>query len=784
MTQSKLLTLDNLRQDLPAGVVTFLVALPLCLGIALASGAPLFSGILSGIIGGLIVASLSGSSTSVSGPAAGLAAIVVAQLEILGSFEMLLLATFMAGALQLGMGIMKAGSLSSFFPSSVVKGLLAAIGILLILKQIPHLVGHDPDPIGDMAFAQTDDQNTFSELWQTLGDMQPAAIAIGLISMLILVGWPKVSFLKKTGVPVPLVVVILGVLLQLGLATLGDSWLLKTEHLVQVPVLSSIGDVGSLLVMADFSGVADGKVYVAAVTIAAVASLETLLNLDAVDNLDPKQRTSPPNRELFAQGAGNMVAGLVGGLPMTSVVIRSTVNVSAGNATKMSAIIHGILLSLCVLFMPQILNLIPLSCLAAILIVTGFKLASPALIKRMYGEGKAQFFPFAFTILAIVTTDLLKGVLAGLMVSVCFILYSNLRRPVRKIVEQHLTGDVLRIELSQQVSFLNKASLEEALDGVKPDSHVMLDARGSDYIDPDILHLVHDFRDHKAVARGIQVSFIGFKDHYPQLKDNVLFEDFSTRERQQQATPAEVLEMLQTGNERFLKGERLHRNWARQVSETAKSQAPLAVVLSGIDSRNSSELIFDLGIGDVLSVRIAGTVARDKILGSMEYSVAVAGAKLIVVMGHTGSGVISSAVQSFGKPGLMKETTGCSHIDTLLDEIHLSIPEDRPVPKDPEMLEKFVDEVAMRHVERTMRKIADESSAIRELIDQGKVGIVGALYNVSSGEVDFCFADGPLKAGLENVMDAASSRRLALSARAADLPGPHLLSMIKGSSNS
>lgn len=761
MTQAKLFTWNNLRQDLPAGIVVFLVALPLCLGIALASGAPLFSGILAGIIGGLVVALISGSSTSVSGPAAGLAAIVVVQLELLGSFERFLLATFFAGVLQLAMGALRAGSLSSFFPSSVVKGLLAAIGILLILKQIPHLVGHDPDPIGDMAFEQTDHQNTFTELWQTLGDMQPAAIVIGLVSVLLLVGWDRVAPLKKLGIPVPLLVVVAGVGLQLFFSSLGGTWSLNQDHLVQVPVLASLSDIGSLVVFPDFSGVTDGGVYVAAITIAVVASLETLLNLDAVDNLDPKQRTSPPNRELFAQGVGNMLAGLLGALPMTSVVVRSSVNVSAGNATKMSAVIHAMLLVLCVLFVPQILNMIPLACLAAILIVTGFKLASPKLIKRMYNEGRAQFLPFAFTILAIIGTDLLKGVLAGLVVSLTFILHSNLRRPVRKIIEQHLTGEVLRIELGQQVSFLNKASLEETLDGLSENSQVLLDARAADYIDPDILHLIHDFQDQKAVARGIEVSLIGFKEHYSRLPDRVLFEDFSTRERQQQATPGEVLELLHAGNDRFLKGERLHRNWARQVSETAKGQAPLAVVLSCIDSRNSSELLFDLGIGDVFSVRIAGNIARDKVLGSMEYSCVVAGAKLIVVMGHTSCGAVTSAVKSHGHPDMIKEATGCTHIDPLLDEIHLSIPEDRGAPEDEDQFANYVDEVALRHVERTMRKIPQESEALRRLIDRGEVGIVGALYDVKTGRVEFCFADGPLKANLEGVMVAASSRRLA-----------------------
>jgi len=737
MNQNPLFTLSNLRKDIPAGIVVFLVALPLCLGIALASGAPLASGLIAGIIGGLVIGTLSPSSTSVSGPAAGLAAIVVTQVELLGSFEKFLFATLIAGALQLVMGYYRAGSLSSFFPTSVVKGLLTAIGLLLIFKQIPHLVGHDPDPIGEMAFEQPDHENTFTELGATLGDMQPAAIVIGLVSLLILVGWNRVSFLKRVGIPVPLVVVVFGVGLQLLLTSGGSIWHLQAEHLVQVPVISNPGQIGELLAFPDFSAWGDSRIYVAAVTIAAVASLETLLNLDAVEKLDPMQRTSPPNRELLAQGAGNMLSGLIGGLPLTSVVVRSSVNVSAGNLTKLSAIFHGLMLTVCVLLFPEVLNLIPLSCLAAILIVTGFHLASPAVVKRMYNEGKSQFLPFVATVAAIVFTDLLKGVLLGLVVSILFILRSNLQRPVRKIVEKHVVGDVLRIELSEQVSFLNKAALELSLDELEPGAQVMIDARNSEYIDPDILHLIQDFRDQKAKARDIQLSLIGFKEHYPPLANRVLFEDFSTRDLQESSTPDDVLEILKAGNERFLKGERLHRNWTRQVRETAKGQAPLAVVLGCIDSRNSSELVFDLGIGDIFSVRIAGNIATERVLGSLEYSCAVAGAKLIVVMGHSSCGAVTTAVKTHGDPGAVERSTGCSHIDALLEEIQPSVLADDVVPSDPADLERYIDDVALRHVERTLNTISNKSGALRSLIEEGKVGIVGAFYDVKTGKVNF-----------------------------------------------
>src|SRR6187551_2581646 len=314
MSQNKLFTLRNLSADIPSGIVTFLVALPLCLGIALASGAPLFSGILAGVVGGIVIGIISGSSTSVSGPAAGLAAIVITQIEQLGSFEKFLLATFLAGGVQIVMGLSRAGFLASFFPTNVVKGLLAAIGLLLILKQLPHLVGHDPDPIGQLSFEQPDHENTFSDLWKALFDLQPAAMIVGLFSLVFLAGWDKVPFTKRIKIPAPLLVVVLAVAIHEWLAQQTADWRLGADHLVQVPILDHVSNISSLLTFPDFSALTDFKIIGCAFTIAVVASLETLLNLDAADSVDPKQRKSPPNRELVAQGVGNMVGGLIGAL--------------------------------------------------------------------------------------------------------------------------------------------------------------------------------------------------------------------------------------------------------------------------------------------------------------------------------------------------------------------------------------------------------------------------------------------------------------------------------------
>lgn len=740
MPHSKTSLASALSKDIPAGLVVFLVALPLCLGVALASNAPLFSGVLAGIIGGIIVGTLSGSHTSVSGPAAGLTAIVAAQIGKLGAFDTFLLAVMLAGLLQIIMGACRAGFIAAFFPSSVIKGLLAAIGVILILKQIPHLIGHDADPEDDMAFEQPDHENTFTELWSSIFDIQPGALVVGMLSILLMVFWDKIKPLKKSSVPAPLLVVVLGVVASLLLRKIGGVWAIEPSHLVQVPVAKDFGEFLGFLTFPNFSAFSNPAVYGAAITIAIVASLETLLNLEAVDKLDPQQRTSPPNRELLAQGAGNLVAGLIGALPVTSVIVRSSVNINAGGKTKMSAIFHGVLLFGCVLLMPHWLNEIPLAALAAILIMTGVKLASPKLLKQMWGEGGGQFMPFAITVLAIVLTDLLTGILIGLGVSIGFILRSNMRRPLRKVMEQHLTGDVLRIELANQVSFFSKPTLEKTLREVPRGGHVLIDARNTDYIDADILDLIQDFQNNTAKVHGVQLSLSGFKDKYAKIEDRIQYADFSSREVQSSLTPARVLEIFQEGNERFREGRQIVRDVGRLVDATAAGQFPIAVVLSCIDSRTPAELIFDLGLGDIFSVRIAGNIARDKVLGSMEYACAVAGAKLVLVVGHTSCGAVNAAVDLICSHKTAAEATGCVNLDTLITEIQESV--DLNTCKQPDQWlqgEKaaYANEVSRRNVLRTMRMIRARSTTLDALVKDGKIAIVGALYDVSTGQVSF-----------------------------------------------
>lgn len=727
-------------RDLTAGTVVSLVALPLCLGVALASGAPLFSGLIAGIVGGILVGALSGSSTSVSGPAAGLTAVVAAQIGALGSFEAFLFAVVLAGVLQIGLGVAKAGFIAAYFPSSVIKGLLAAIGTILILKQIPHLFGHDADPEGEMSFFQPDSETTISELGRILENLHPGASLVGIACLVLLIVWDRIPALKNSLVPAPLVVVVLGTGAASLLAGLGEAWTIGSQHLVQVPVASSFTGLLGFITTPDLSVWAKPAVYTAAVTIALVASLETLLNLEAVDKLDRYGRHSPPNRELLAQGVGNVVSGCLGGLPLTSVIIRSSVNINSGGETRVSAIFHGVLLLVFVALLPTTLNRIPLSCLAAILIVTGFKLASPKLVRQLWDEGVYQFAPFAITVVAIVLTDLLVGILIGLAVSVSFILNSYLRAPIRRVLEKHLTDEVLHVQLASQVSFLKRAALAKVLDGVPRGGHLLLDAQNTDYIDPDVLDLLQDYTRKTAPARGVEVSLVGFRDKY-QLEDRIQFMDYSTREMQSALEPSQALTILKDGHERFRGGRRLvSRDLARQVDATATGQHPIGVVLSCMDSRVPTELIFDAGVGDIFSARVAGNVLSRKILGSIEFACAVAGAKLVLVMGHTGCGAVTAAVDLACKGGSAVEATGCDHVEHVLEDLRKAIdPESCRALEhaSPAERQAFVNRTARENVLLTMRAIPEQSGTLARLRDQGRILVVGAMYDVATGTIEF-----------------------------------------------
>jgi MFS superfamily sulfate permease-like transporter len=493
-----------LRYDMPSSIVVFLVALPLCLGIALGSGAPLFSGIIAGMIGGIVIGSLSGSQLSVSGPAAGLTAIVVVAIGKLQVYEAFLLAVVLGGVFQIILGFLKAGILGDYIPSSVIKGMLAAIGLILILKQLPHMVGYNKDYPGDEAFGQVDGENTFSTLFGSLRHLIPAALLIGIVSLLVQIVWekyiaPKTRLLKL--VPAPLVVVVVAVIINETLRVSAPEWVIKESHLVNIPVADSFKGFVSFFTFPDFSHILNPVIWTTAITIAIVASLETLLNIEAADDLDPYQRVTPTNRELMAQGTGNIISGLIGGLPLTSVVVRTSANINGGAKTKMSTIFHGILLLLSVAFIPSVLNLIPLSALAAILIFTGYKLAKPSLFLKFYKKGWDQFLPFVLTVVAILLTDLLKGILMGCVVGLFFVIRSNFKSAVLVVND----ANRFLFRLRKDVSFLNKPIIKNRLEKVPANSSVLIDATRADFIDKDIVEVIEDFLKH-APLKGITVE--------------------------------------------------------------------------------------------------------------------------------------------------------------------------------------------------------------------------------------------------------------------------------------
>lgn len=508
----------NLKSDFASGLVVFLVALPLCLGIAMASGAPLFSGIISGIVGGIVVGYLSKSHLSVSGPAAGLTAIVLTAITDLGAFDVFLTAVFIAGIIQLGLGFIKAGSISNYFPTNVIEGMLAGIGIIIILKQLPHAFGYDSDFEGDQSFVQSDGNNTLSSLLGIVDYVQLGAIIITALSLIILIAWDKVPFLKKLKlIPGALVAVILGVILNEIFTASGSSLAIAKEHLVSLPIPSSLEEFKQIIVTPDFSSITNPKVWIVGLTIAIVASIETLLCIEAADRMDVHKRYTDTNVELKAQGIGNLVSSLLGGLPMTSVVVRTSANNNAGAKSKMSTIIHGILLMLSVLTIPAILNKIPLATLAAILLLVGYKLAKPATFKHFWKNGKYQFIPFIATLLAVVFMDLLKGVALGIIISVIFILKGNLKRAYSFRKQEYADGDIIHIDLAQEVSFLNKAAIKSTLNDIPENSEVIINAQDTVYIAHDVLDLIKEFKKIRAKEENIKVKLIGFKKAYDLL---------------------------------------------------------------------------------------------------------------------------------------------------------------------------------------------------------------------------------------------------------------------------
>ncbi len=497
-----------LKDDLVAGVVVFLVALPLCLGVALASDAPLFAGIISGVVGGIVVTAFSGSALGVTGPAAGLAVIVAGGIAQLG-YSAFLLAVVVCGLLQIAFGFLRGGVVAHYFPSAVIKGMLAGIGVIMVLKQIPHTLGNDTDWMGDLAFVEADGHNTFSELYLSLMSIHPIAFGVAVVSLAILLLWERPAIRNN-----PTLRTIPGALLAVGAGTVineivrrtAPSLVLSGDDLVQLPVPQSLSELSSSLTLPDFSQIANPEIYAVAATLAVIASLETLLSVEATDKLDPQKRVTPTDRELKAQGIGNVAAGLLGGIPVTQVIVRSAANITAGGKTRAAALFHGVFLLLSVVLIPALLNRIPLASLAAVLILVGYKLTKVQLYRDVYRQGRQQFLPFIATVVAMVFTDLLKGVIIGLVIATFYILLYNYRTDYLMEVEEGGRRRTLR--LSEHMSFLNKASVVRALAEVPPGGEVTIDGSHSVAIDYDVKEVIKDFLV-RAESEGITVRLIG-----------------------------------------------------------------------------------------------------------------------------------------------------------------------------------------------------------------------------------------------------------------------------------
>lgn len=721
-------SLSSLKFDITAGVVVFLVAIPLCLGIALASGAPLFSGIISGILGGIVVGLLSESAVSVSGPAAGMVAVVIGAIGALGGFDIFLLSLMFAGILQICIGSLRAGFVADYIPSNVIQGLLCAIGILLIIKQLPFMFSYASDNVQLRHLLEGTANNLELSVLMTLQDhLNTGAMMIGFscLALLIYFDKTKLAFMKR--IPAAIIVVIVGTLINELFNLFAPLLAQNNTELVNIPVSNNIREFAANFTKPAWENWRNPEVYFYAMILAAVASLEALLNLEAIEKLDNIRRYCSRNRELIAQGIGNTLSGLLGGLPITSVIVRSSVNIDTGARTKVATITHGILILMVALFIPQWMNTIPLAALAAILIHVGYKLTKPVIYREMAAQGASRFIPFIVTLVTILLTDLLTGIIVGLLVGFFFILRDNSDIQLDIIKEKHPSGDISRLVLPQHLSFLRKASLVAELDSIPDGSRLIIDARHTRYIDRDILEVLDTFRKSQAPDKKIALNMVGFKDRYD-WHDHIQFLNVTTYDTQASLEPVEVLGILQEGNKRFVFDHPIHRNLPDEIKATSYTQHPIAIVLGCIDSRVPIETIFDMGVGDVFVVRIAGNVMNDDIVASLEFACNVAGAKLILVMGHTYCGAIKAACDH--QEG--------GHLGQLLDKIKPAIEAETLTHENRNGDNyEFTTNVTKLNIENSLHHIYGRSAILNRMINEKKVGLIGALYDIKSGIVNF-----------------------------------------------
>lgn len=711
-------------KDIPAGIVVFLVALPLCLGIALASGAPLISGLISGIIGGVVIGIISKSEVSVSGPAASLSAVVLVAINKLDSFEIFLLALFIGGLLQLVFGLLKAGLIADYMPTSIIKGLLAAIGLILVFAQIPYAFGVKKDANGmDFTTLMTSGFPDFSQLIQSFS---PGAVFLTVFSLVLLIFWDK-TFLNKIKLFPPfLMVVILGVGINTVFKFFLPAFYLDGIHLVNIP---EVDGWSSVITFPDFGAIVSFQVWTYAFTIALIASIASLLAIEAADNLDPHKRRSPPNRELVAQGIGNSLAGLLGGIPITSVIVRSSVNIETGAETKLSTILHGLLLTASVLFLSSVINLIPLASLAAILLVVGYKLASIATFKEMYKKGLSQFIPFVVTVLGILLTDVLLGVLIGTASSVFFLLRGNYYNPF--FIEETSKSNKkksIRLELSNEVSFLNKPAIKRTLWNLPHKSKVIIDATFSSYIDRDVLGILNDFQNTFAKENEIDVNIIGLQESY-KPKSNIKMEANVLLPKKELITPQDVLTYLKEGNKRYVDGNLVSRRFRNKELLDFIKDAPLAVVINCIDMREPLNMLLNTGIGDLIPLKAAANLLDKNLIQTSELACSFQGAKLILLLGNNKNRLIKHAlIQQIKNPEnpvdffLEPAFNGGAYASDDLKENNLN---------------ELTDNITLFNLELSRARILSESSWLNEAVHSGKVEIATAFLDRKTGAIQF-----------------------------------------------
>jgi len=720
---------SHIKYDITASIVVFLVAIPLCLGIALASGAPLFSGIVSGIIGGIVVGLLSESAVSVSGPAAGMVAVVLAGITELGGFNTFLLALVFAGILQILIGSLRAGFIADYIPSNVIQGVLCAIGFLIIIKQLPFVLTYTSENKQLLVLLEdVSGSFNFHELSSILNHINPGAIMISVISFALLIYFDKTKNTIAKQIPGPIVVVVVGTLINEACGILAPGLTQNSTELVNIPVTDSLSSFFASFQMPAWESWTNPNVYIYSVILAVIASLEALLNLEAVEKLDKIRRYCSRDRELMAQGIGNTICGLIGGLPLTSVIVRSSVNINSGARSKLSTILHGVLILFVALLIPHWMNFIPLAALATILIHVGYKLTKPLIFKEMYKQGPSRFIPFIITIVVIITSNLLTGIIVGLIIGFFYILRDNSRIQLDIIKEQYPSGEILRLVLPQQVTFLGKASLVAELDTIPDNCRLIIDGRNTKYVDLDILEVLDVFKTTQAPEKGIALNMLGFKDHY-EIHDHIEFVNVTNYDTQSALTPDEVLKILKEGNKRFALDQPIHRDLPYEVEASSYTQHPIAIILGCIDSRVPVESIFDMGFGDVFVSRVAGNVINEDIIANLEFACHVAGAKFILVLGHTYCGAIKAACDGYQEVG---------HLKNLLDKIKPAFAAETYTKENrtSDNIE-FITRVTMLNTENTIREILQKSPVLSSLAKQGDIALHGATYDIKTGVVHF-----------------------------------------------